>query len=325
MSWTRLREIALVILVPLVAFLALSELGLRVYLSRRIFYDVEMSRYARALKQESADPQIGHVHRPHARASLMGVDVRINADGFRDDDTPVERGERRRIVFLGDSLTLGWGVAKQDTFESILERELSAATPTEILNFGTGNYNTIQELHLYLDAGRKYRPDAVVVFYFVNDAEPVPQRSRLPWLGSLRIATFYWSRVKALMARWSPSQSFREYYAELYREEQPGWRATREAFLALKATCAADGADLRVVLLPELHELERYPFEAEHALVASFLRDHGIAVLDLAPFFRGERDPQSLWVARDDAHPNARAHRLIAGYSLPFLTDAGAP
>ena len=38
-----------------------------------------------------------------------------------------------------------------------------------------GNYNTIQEVGYFFTEGYKYRPDVVVLNYFVNDAEPVPE------------------------------------------------------------------------------------------------------------------------------------------------------
>jgi len=318
-------RILLVVLVSLAVFLLLLELTLRLYLSRQTIYDVEMSRYASELKIESPDPAIGHVHRPGARAHLMGVDVQINADGLRDGEHRRLRDGRRRLVFLGDSLTFGWGVEQDATFAALLERMLDARAPTEVVNFGTGNYNTSQEVALFLDKGLAYEPDEVVLFYFINDAEPTPVKSRWWWLGSSRVATFYWSRVKALWARISPGASFEDYYADLYREDRPGWVEARRAFERLAEVCAANGIALKVVLLPELHRLAPYAFEREHALVVDFLRSHGIEVIDLAPRFHDAGDPQALWVSRDDAHPNARAHQMIAEATLPFLAEGRSP
>ncbi|MDB4433190.1 SGNH/GDSL hydrolase family protein [bacterium] len=325
MSLKRTSEIVFLVLVPLILFLLIAEVLLRVYLSSHIFYDVEMSRYALALKVDSPNPLIGHHHRPRAEATLMGVSIRTNEDGFRDDDYPMEKGDRRRIIFLGDSLTLGWGVEKEQTFEHVLERDLGALSPTEIINFGTGNYNTTQEVHLLIDKGIKYDPDQVVLFYFINDAEPVPQKSRFPGLGNYRIITFYWSRIKALKARIRPTAGFQEYYSTLYREGSDGWEKSKAALRRLEQLSREHGFDLKVVLLPEFHELVDYTFAKEHEQVTAFLDENDIPVLDLAPFFRNERNPQALWVARDDAHPNARAHRLIAEYTLDFLAENGGP
>jgi len=312
----------LLVVVPFVVFLLLAEVGLRFYLSRHTFYDVEMSRYARLLKIDSSNPLVEHVHRPGGRAHLMNVDVRINSAGFRDDEYDLERNRKRRLIFLGDSLTFGWGVEKHQSFEHRIEAQLNERTPTEIINFGSGNYNTVQEAHLFLDAGLGYSPDQVVLFYFINDAEPIPQKSRFPWLGNIRIVTFYWSRVKALVAGLTGSGDYRDYYSALYREGAPGWQNAKQALLLLKNACQERGIAFQVVLLPELHELVDYAFAEEHRRVGDFLRRHDIDFLDLAPFFASEHDPQSLWVAADDAHPNAEAHRRIAEYSVDFIAGA---
>jgi lysophospholipase L1-like esterase len=325
MSSTKPREIILLVLVSLLLFFAFGELVLRIYLTRHTFYDVEMSRYARLLKIDTANPLTGHHHRPDTQARLMNVTVRTNSDGFRDDDYPVEKGARRRIIFLGDSLTLGWGVEKEETFEHLLERELDAISPAEIINLGIGNYNTTQEVNLFLDKGLKYSPDQVVLFYFINDAEPAPQKSRFPWLGEIRIVNFYWSRAKALAERLSEARGFQAYYSALYRDGQPGWARSQAALLELQRICREHDLQLQVVLLPELHELQDYPFAKEHGLITDFLRENEIPALDLAPSFHDERNPTTLWVAIDDAHPNAEAHRRIAEYSLEFIAGTKRP
>jgi lysophospholipase L1-like esterase len=323
MKWTRLGRGLVLVLLPVAVFLLLGEITLRLYLTQRIFYDVEMSRYAQLLKVESPNPLIGHVHRPNTSARLMGVDVDINSVGLRDDEPRAEGAGLRRVVFLGDSLTFGWGVEEDRSFAHLLEVSLGEAGPTEVLNFGTGNYNTTQEVELFLERGRDFRPEQVVVFYFINDAEPVPAKSSLSFLARFRIVTFYWSRLKQLAARFFPTQTFREYYANLYEPDQPGWQETRAAFRRLAEVCRADGVDLRVVLLPELHALDEYPFDREYRAVAEFLRDEGIPVLDVTESFSDVTDPQSLWVSLDDAHPNAEAHRRIAEASRSFIS-AGA-
>jgi lysophospholipase L1-like esterase len=311
----------LVSAITLVALFAISEGAIRLYTRWSIIYDIEMSRYATEIKNESPNPLIGHVHRPSSEATLMGVRVDINADGFRDREYPVERNGNSRIVFLGDSLTFGWGVEKSKTFEEILEAELSTTKPTEIINLGAGNYNTEQEVNLFAEKGLKYKPDEVVVFYFINDAEPTPHKSQWEFLGQFRVVTFFWSRLKSLIANTGPHQTFRDYYAGLYADTQPGWTAAKKAFIELKEICASKNIALRVVLLPELHMLQDYPFAAEHRKILEFLRDNGIAALDLAPFFKGEKDPMRLWVASDDAHPNAIAHAMIARFARDFIVE----
>jgi len=309
------------IFVSLVIFIVVLEVSLQIYTRLFIYYDVEMSRYAVEIKEKSDNPKIGHVHKPDSSAHLMGVDVEINSDGFRDDEYAVERNEKQRIAVLGDSLTFGWGVEKEQTFEVLLEAMLSEQQPTEMINFGHGNYNTEQQVNLFREKGLKYKPDRVVVFYFINDAEVTPVRSRWLWISRLRSVTFLWSRVRGLLTRAGPGQTFESFYSALYEDDQPGFIALKEAFLELRQLCAEHGMQLQVIMLPELHNLVDYPFSAEYAKVSGFLRENNIAVKDLTSSFAGYEDAAGLWVAPDDAHPNALAHKMIAEFSRNFLAN----
>ena len=166
----------------------IAEIVTRIYLRQHLVYDVEMSRYSMMFKKVSPDWRIGHEHYPDQQARLMGVWVRTNTDGFRGHECPVERSARKRLIFLGVSLTFGWGVEEKETFSSILESRLSKLAPTEIINTGgTGNYNTEQETYLFLEKGFKYHPDKVVVFYFINDPETDPAQVKFLVPGVFRI------------------------------------------------------------------------------------------------------------------------------------------
>jgi lysophospholipase L1-like esterase len=296
------------------------EVACRIYFARHLDYHVEMSRYTALVKQPSPNPEIGHVHRPDTTARLMGVEVGINADGFRDREYAGKPPGVRRIVFLGDSLTFGWGVRKESTFEHLLEEKLNAGRPVEIVNFGTGNYNTMQEVALFLDRGADFEPDQVDLFYFINDAETASGPSSFGFLAHSRFLTFVWSRLRPWL-RSSSRRNYRDYYASLYRPGSEGWRAAREALGRLRDRCRRDGIVLQVVLLPELHQLDPYPFRSEHARIRAFLEEEGIACLDATPALDPSVRPREYWVAADDAHPNARAHRRIADYVFPFVSE----
>jgi len=309
-----------------VVSLVMLELLLRVYLLVHTVYDVEMTRYALLAKMESPNPHIGHVHRPNVDATLMNVPVHINADGLRDVDHAVAHGDRYRIIFLGDSFTFGWGVKESETFKARLEAAMNGRYPTEIINFGTGNYNSEQEVNLFLEKGLKYNPDKVVVFYFINDAEPTVTKHSGGLLYHSRLVTFVWSKIHALLSDYGDEiHNYKGYYADLYRPDSPGWKTARNAFLQLRDICRGRGIELQVVLIPDLHELREYPFADEHRLISGFLRDNGIPVLDLAPLFKDYPQPTQLWVSADDAHANALGHELIATYALDFIAEKHTP
>jgi len=314
-------KVIIAVIVTLGLLLIIGELIIRVYLYHSIIYDIEMTKYAMSVKTDSSNLLIGHVHKPNTSAQLMGVNVSINSDGLRDREYPVSKKEKYRIIVLGDSLTFGWGVEEEDTFVSILEQKINKLYPAEIINFGAGNYNTEQEVNLFIEKGLKYKPDKVVVFYFINDAELTPKKSKLWFLGYSQLISFYWSRINILINKYFPDQSFKDYYSNLYEKNQKGWLNAQKSFLRLKNIYHQNGIRLQVVLLPELHDVDNKIFNNEYSKVSAFLESAGIDYLNLATLFTGYDNPISLWVAMDDAHPNALAHRMIADNSFEFIVN----
>ena len=321
MNTSKILKNLLAILILIVVLFAICEALIRVYLHYNTVYDIEMTRYAMSVKEDSDNPKIGHVHKPGSEKELMNVNVSINSDGLRDKGYPQEKGEAYRIIFLGDSLTFGWGVELEDTFQYILEEELSKTSPTEIINFGTGNYNTEQEVNLFFEKGIKYDPDKVVLFYFINDAEVTPEKSGLWFLGYSHLISFYWSRINSLMNNIVAAKSFEEYYSSLYEEEQEGWVNSKRALIELRDYCRKRGIALQVVLLPELHDTDNLIFTRVYDKISGFLEESGIDYLSLAKLFKGQGNPIELWVNYDDAHPNDVAHRKIAESLVEFISN----
>ena len=311
------------ILIIFVVILAIGEVLIRVYLGYNMAYDIEMTKYAMNLKKDSDNPLVGHEHRPNKSMELMDVMVDINSDGLRDKEYPVDKTDARRIVFLGDSLTFGWGVEDNKTFATLIEEDLNSKEPTEVINFGTGNYNTEQEVNLFIDKGLKYNPDKVVLFYFINDAELTPEKSGLWFLGYSHFISFYWSRINSLMNNLVPSKSFQEYYESLYDQDEQGWINARKAILQLRDICKENGIEFQVVLLPELHDVNNEIFANVYNNLARFLGENNIDFLNLAKLFENHPNQIELWVSFDDAHPNNIAHRKIAESSLDFISNKG--
>lgn len=243
-------------------FLILLEVTLQIYTRINIYYDVEMARYANEIKIPADNPKIGHYHEPNASAYLMGTDFKTSSHGWRDKEYDYQRNDAYRIVVLGDSLTVGWGVEQAEMFEYLLEERFNEVRPVEMINTGNGNYNTEQQANVYFDKGQKYSPDKVVMFYFINDAEVTPQQSEYQWLANSRAITFFWSRLRGLLSSPDQAQTFEGFYSALYEDDQPGWLASQAAFIELRDVLQAQGVEFQVVMLPELHNVQDYPFDA---------------------------------------------------------------
>jgi lysophospholipase L1-like esterase len=313
-----LKKLALLVFSLLLVALLL-ELFLRVAFYHSLDFSMEMWKYAVAMKRAVPDPQLSFVHEPNTHAFLMGQDVRINSLGLRDHEfSPVKPSGVYRILVLGDSTTFGWGVSLDNTASKILERELNAQPPPgyqrfEVINAGTGNYDTVQEVTFYKTRGRDFHPDMVILVYFINDPEPVPRQKSIWLIDRSYLVAFLTNRLDGVMRKLGTRPGWKTYYASLYNENLPAYQACKAALLDLAATTREEHAKLIVALLPELHEINPdYPFTAEHQKIKGVMAPTGVPVLDLIDGLRNHGPEETLWVTPLDDHPSAKANGLIA-------------
>ena len=322
-----LLNIALLVGVILVSCL-LSELALRIAFSRSMDFSMEMWKYATQLKQPAADPQLSFSHATNRSAFLMGAPVSINSHGLRDREYPVAKPpDVYRIVMLGDSTTFGWGVPVEQTVAKILERELNKLqvpgySRFEVLNAGVGNYNTVQEVTHYLTFDRAFKPDLVILQYFINDAEPVPTERKLFLVDRSYLVAYTVSRFDSMLRLTGTRPNWKEYYASLYEDGRPGLEAAKQALAKLASRANEDGTKLLVTILPELREINgEYPFAAAHQKIKDALSANHVPVLDLIDGLRGHGPESTLWVTKADDHPNGKANTLVAAQVLRWVVD----
>jgi lysophospholipase L1-like esterase len=291
------------------------ELFVRLVVDDGMQFDLEMWKYARDVKVTASNPRIGHRHAPNRNAQLMGVDVRMNSKGHRDREFSYEREAGTfRIVMLGDSLTEGWGVSVADTFSNRIERMfVDAGATAEVINTGVGNYNTVMEVEAFLTEDHNFKPDVVVLNYFVNDAEPIPEYRSVTLFNRICYScVFLAGRVDTLLRQFSERRTWIDYYLGLYAEgSSDSWLAAKAAIGRLAAYCKEHRIKLLIANLPELHDVQNYPFESITQLVRGAAAENGVEFVDLLPYLQGTRSDQ-LWVTPPDPHPNSLAHRLIA-------------
>jgi len=306
------------------SFLCLLSLeGLtRLFLDDGMLYELEMWKYAREVKVRDMRPDLGHRHRPLAEARLMGVDVRTDSRGFRSPEIDAKAGQGvARIAFVGDSITMGWGVAERDTFAHQVTAALVAAgRKVDGFNLGVGNYNTLQELTLFRDVGAAMKPDIIVLAYFLNDAEPMPEYPARAWLMEHSAAWVVLTyRLDSLLRQFGEAPDWKRYYRALYDNDAAGWAMTRKALAGFAATARDLNAKLIVFNVPELRELKPYPFADISAKIQSQVDGLGVPFVDLLPAVQA-LEPSTLWVTVPDPHPNARAMSAFSKQMVPELT-----
>jgi len=94
------------------------------------------------------------------------VTVRTNSHGMRWREVSVERAEKQRILFLGDSFTFGsWADSVEKSFVGIFERSLTSDA-WEVLNFGVGGYGFADMELLLAEEGIDFEPSYVFLVAF---------------------------------------------------------------------------------------------------------------------------------------------------------------
>jgi lysophospholipase L1-like esterase len=277
--------------------------------------DLEMFKYARDVKVISPDPLIGHVHGVNRKAHLMGVDLVTNSKGLRDREIPYERTPGTlRVVMLGDSATLGWGVRPEQTYSKLLEGMLAEkGIKAEVVNMGVGNFKTIQKIQYFLFEGYKYNPDLVVVAYAVNDAEKVPpHRAPNVFERNCLSCMFIAGRFDTLLRRFSARPDWREYYLNLYQGgNAPGWLEAKDYFKKLRDYCAKHHIGVLVASIPEFHDVQHYELQSITDIAHKMADEDGFEFVDALDWMR-KVDSSKLWVSPWDPHPNVLGHQLAA-------------
>ena len=279
--------------------------------------------------------------KPHASGVFPGgIDAkrtfpyRTNAHGLRDRDRPAKAPGTKRVLVIGDSYTWGYAVAEEEAYPQVAERLLAqrGRADIEVINGGIPDYNSRQERQLLAQLMRIYDPDAVFLAYVVNDAEPSTAMPTPPEEAYRHSRSWFLTEVAERLNRRlfrrkvlpSATDSTADNYLDGFDESSVKWKDSRQAIREMRDLCAAAGIPFTILMMPDFTQAfdERYGFLKIHNAVASWGREFDIPVFDVLALFRGENNLSLLvpW----DGHPNAEAHRRIAGFLVDSILEQTA-
>ena len=308
----------ILLLASVIAALGLGEVILRVKNSNMQNYDIEMWRYAAELKVRSDNPLLGHEHVPSREAVLQSVTIRTNERGLRGGAVPPPSSGRRRIMFLGSSVTLGWGVEEDKTVTARLEKMFAADGETvEVLNAGIGNYNAPRYVERFLTRLADLQPTDIVVHYFLRDAETLDAGGGNALLRNSQLAVTMWIAVTRYFNA-SGEQSIEDHYRAVYQPTAPGFVEMRKQLARLADHARSRGIRLYLAMVPDVHDLVNYRLEFAHDQMRQIAGELGYVYIDLLPAMRN-LTPADLWSMPGDPHPNALGHERMAQAIYPAL------
>ena len=103
----------------------------------------------------------------------QGKLIHINRHGHHDDDfSRVKPTGQYRGLFIGDSVVMGHGVTKDETFvnqlELLLQKFSSRYESFQMINAGVQGYSTSQE-RIMMEQSLVFSPDFIAIGFFMND------------------------------------------------------------------------------------------------------------------------------------------------------------
>ena len=275
-----------------------------------------------------ADDEMYYRHQPNLERDYQGVSVQTNALGFRDKPILDKQPDELRIMFLGDSVTFGWGVRQEDIFVrragEILEERLRR--PVRTINTGVGSYNTDNQDAALRRYGPMLEPDMVVLTYVSNDIDPTPEQEFDPW-------SSYDFRGK------SPPQAFQLIVGKswTYRlilhvaqfrqgaieanlsKSSEGWKQSVSALRSISDYCHSKGIPFITIMYRTTPNQLADEIAQELRILSA---KTGFYYTDALPWF-DSRDIHLLTNSIVDSHPNAQGHALLAEGIVDFLQQNG--
>ena len=108
---------------------------------------------------------------PNADVEVWGTRAKINSHGLRDREYSLNKPpDTYRVLAIGDSITFGNKLPIEHTYPKYLESLFQdKGHDVEVLNFGVGGYNTLQEVIRLETLGLKFSPDHVIIGFCLND------------------------------------------------------------------------------------------------------------------------------------------------------------
>lgn len=291
------------------------------------------------------------------------IRYRLNREGYRDADRVPNEKSTRRVLLLGDSVTFGLGVAQDRIYAALLGQELarrgggSIEAPPEVINLAIFAYDSLDELAAFEEDGAKYRPDTVVLQFYLNDfavrlkaartstggtSAPAPSPTFGPRLIAVKNRVLFGSALYRRLNQAVAGLSYRLFH-DLRRERYPETLSRDEiraddAYLAehpadatvptfdaiarIRQAAEAKGARFLVFLSPDEVQLFDRTFDRVTERILRFCAAEGIACFDPLPAFRARSDKAQLFL--DGVHYSTHGHAVVAGLLADELARRGS-
>ena len=318
----------------------------------RGLYAWELVASRRMVWEQFPEPGAGYtLIKPGSHYEWQGIPVSINSRGLRGPETPYDKPTATyRILNLGDSVAMGWGVREEETYGRRLEAALNAQATGgmryEVINAGVPGWNLANALAYVQAEGVKYQADLILLD--LTTANDINGRNALladdypPLIQWLRTHTYFLPFL-TIQVRWLQARASGRDRIDVidpptnpakYFPLDPGaerWGQVWDNIAGIHQAAIASGAQFAMVVFPLEFQVvdQSFPVLPQTILTAK-ATDAGIPVIDLLPAFRqacqekpgGPCSLEDRYLFADVwMHPSAYGHQVTASELEVILAD----
>jgi lysophospholipase L1-like esterase len=313
----------------------LAEIGFRLYylyLFKKNTVVVEERGDLEVFSQEITVAFVGNDGIEHRSRDHSAIKVLLNKD-----DTVF------RIIGMGDSITYGFGCEdpKKNLYLYKLREEIfqQKKVPCEIINGAVGGYGTWQELKVLEDLLSSFNGDLIVAQICMNDfydrvltareiqgkaLSNIRDASKARYFNFLYQYSDLYKYIYDILSHNRQlaltQKGFEEYLLklryELTAEELTRWE---EGLSRMRGMAEAKQIPILFVIVP-LHSQLLQGNAESYAPLSDYLRKTGAPYIDLMARFRREHtDFNRLYDTKDNIHPTAAGHAIMADEIMRYL------
>jgi lysophospholipase L1-like esterase len=314
-------------------------------------YAWELVASRRMIWVAHTEPGAGYtLMKPGSHYEFQSIPVDVNSHGLRSPETSYEKPPATfRILNLGDSIVMGWGVREEDTYgrqlESVLNESKGGDLRIEVINAGVPGWNLENALAYLQSEGLRYQPDLILLgLTLANDIKggsALLADNQQPIIKWLRSNTYFWPFFTVQM-RWmearaggreridviDPPTEPDKYFPTDPNAEQ--WSEFWDLVSAINRLAQEQDIPVVLIIFPlEFQVTDESYSTLPQELLTGRATEAGIPVVDPLPAFRqaclvsprGRCELEDRYLFADVwMHPSAEGHRLIAEELEGFLT-----
>ena len=249
---------------------------------------------------------------PNKKAILQKKEIRINNIGQRGKDLDINKLDiyDRKIMFIGSSMLLGWGVEEEKIFTSIIKKKAEIDNRKWlIMNGGIGNYNTIRYVENYLENWSEIEIDDLIVAYFINDTEILKQQNPNFFEKHTHIGVLIWKFINSQINIFK-NENASDYYKNIYEDDFEGFNIAKNELKKLNSHCLIKNIKCRIILIPHVLKIKPYQFKFINEKIINFSKNNDIEYYDLLDDLQ-KYENTKLMNDYNDRHINAFSHNVI--------------